>query len=415
MYHLNSAIAKHKTPGSPWLRVDVSDLTLADIYSAFEEAYLEVSNNFWSGTRVMLLSAILPRVTDWNATLAVFFASIGNETLPTIEGKAKITQGEVVFADAYYAGYSCQRASYDRSPTYIPDPSESDCLVLRKEGVDPDEFVKYCLVSINGLFHRVDSDGDVNYVLDAFNSVRVARRHEVGIHNFKPIGELTCVSITADMVHRRDPNQPLRNQLYIKSPVSTEGKTVALVMGGYLHLIDNYSFSPVGNDIFCLETQSLPLLDRFFESEKLIDLSSFGLERRGANSMQLSREQLLSDEVLTRWMTLSQSFLVLIDNDTINVERTQVETGSSWGMYVTPLEPTQPLVGSFGAMLTYSKCVDDGRWTLHVGDNIVNNLLIHTAEDFNSPNPADNRVPHNREGIGLAHFLRIYTDKIVVE
>jgi hypothetical protein len=171
----------------------------------------------------------------------------------------------------------------------------------------------------------------------------------------------------------------------------------------------------VGEDIFCLETQSLPLIDRFYESEKLIDMSSLGLERNGKNKVQISRAQLTSDEVLTKWMTLSQSFLVLINNDVVNIEREQIETGSSWGMYVSPTEPKYPLLSNYGSFFTYTKAVDDGKWTLTVGANTVNNLLVNTAEDFNSPFPADNRIPHNREETSRAHFLRIYTDSIVIK
>lgn len=415
MYQLISALAKFKTPGSPWLRVDVSATKLADIYSTYEEVYFEVSSPYWSKNQTILASEIRPRITLMSQTLPEFFESIGNDTLPSIDGIASIKKGEVIYADAYWAGYELQRAKYTRNPAYIPDPSEADCLVLRKPGVDPDDFLKYCLTTVNGLFHRVDSDGAVNYVIDAFTSVRTARRHEVGIVNFKGIGELQCVTITPEMVHRRDPNQPLANQLYIQSPVSTKNKTVALVMGGYLHLLDNFTFCRVGEDIFCLETQSLPLIERFYESEKLIDLSSLNLERRGKNEAQVSREQLTSDEVLTKWMTLSQSFLVLIDNDVVNVEREQVETGSTWGMYVVPKEPRRPLISNYGSFLTYVKAVDDGMWTLTVGNNVMNNLLVNTAEDFNSPYPADNRIPHNREEISRAHFLHIYTDNIVIK
>lgn len=415
MYQLISAIAKHKSPGSPWLRVDVTATKLADIYSTYEEVYFEVKNAFWTKNRTMLASALRPRITQMSQTLPEFFTSIGNNTLPTVNGLASIKQGEVIYADAYWAGYSLERAIYARNPGYIPAPSEADCLVMKKEGVKPADLLKYCLVTVNGLVHRVDADSSVNYVLNAFNSVRIARRHEVGIINFKNIGALQCVSITPAMVHRRDPNQSMANQLYIKSPVSTKNKTVALVMGGYLHLLDNFTFCRVGEDIFCLDTQSLPLIDRFYESEKLIDLSSLGLERKGKNNVQISRAQLTSDETLTKWMTLSQSFLVLINNDVVNVEREQIETGSSWGMYVVPKEPTKPLLANYGSFLTYTKAVDDGKWTLTTGANTVNNLLVNTAEDFNSPFPADNRIPHNREEISRAQFLRIYTDSIVIK
>lgn len=414
MYQLVSAIAQLQAAGSAWAEVDLSTMTLSQIASTYSEAYLRVSSPFWTKDRTMLFTQIMQDYLQRDHTLAQFFNDNGNTTLPSIDGLASIGRGHVKYADAYWAGYKLERGSYQQNPTIIPPVGEADTLIMSKPGLDARVFYKNCLVSINGLIHRVDADSQYVYVLQAGNSNYLSRRNEVGIVNFQDVGELECVSITPDMLFKMHEDQPFANQIFIKSPVSAEGKTAALVMGGYLFLLDNLSFFRVAEDIFCLDTQSVALLDRFFESRSLIDLSSLGLEYNGANKAQISREQLFSDEVLTKWMTLSQSFLVFIDSPGVTVTRTQLPETPFAKQYICYEEPTLPLVTGCGLIPPYWVTEDDGLFSLWVGDNVKPHYLFHTTPAAQSPMPADNRIPYNRESYSRAYFLDIDSEKVVI-
>lgn len=414
MYQLVSAIAQLQAAGNAWAEVDLSAMTLAQIDSTYSEAYMRVSSPFWAKDRTMLFNTVTKGYGQRNQTIAQFFAAQGNNTLPSEDGLASIAKGQIKYADAFWAGYKLERGKYLQSPTTIPPADDADCLIMSKDGVDARVFHKNCLVSINGLIHRVDADSQYVYVIDAGKSNYHSRRNEVGVINFLDVGELTCVSITPDMLFKTHPDQPFANQVFIKSPVSAKGKTAALVMGGYLFLLDNLSFFRTADDVFCLDTQTVALLDRFFESRSLIDLSSLGLEYNGAHDAQISREQLFSDEVLTKWLTLSQSFLVFIDSPCIEVEREQLARTQIAKQYLTYEEPKLPLLTGFGLLTPYWTQEDDNVFSVTVGDNVYHHRLFHTTPAALATMPADNRIPYHRESYSYAHFLNILSEKVVI-
>ena len=414
MYQLVSAIAQLNVAASPWAEADLSALTLSQIDSGYSDAYLRVKSPFWTADRTMLFSVITKDYLERDHTIAQFFDANGNNSLPAANGLAKISKGQVKYADAYWAGYKLNRGKSLQSPTTIPPVDDADVLIMRKEGVDARVFYKNCLVSVNGLIHRVDADGQYVYVIDAAKSNYHSRRNEVGIINFREVGELEFQSITPDMLFRAHPDQPFANQVFIKAPTSSFGKTAALVMGGYLFILDNLTFFRTADDVFCLDIQSIPLLDRFFESRKLIDLSCLGLEYNGANDAQISREQLYSDEVITKWLTMSQSFLVYIDSPNITVERGQLAPTRIARQYLAYEEPKLPMLGGFGLIEPYWVQEDDGVFSVTVGDNIRPHHLFHKTPPGSATLPADNRIPYDRESYTRAQFLDITSEKVSI-
>ena len=414
MYQLVSAIAQLNVAASPWAAVDLSALTLSQIDSTYSDAYLRVKNPFWSADQTMLFSVITKDYLKRDKTIAKFFEENGNNTLPSINGLAQISKGQVKYADAYWAGYKLNRGKAMQSPTTIPHVDDADVLIMRKEGVDARVFYKNCLVSVNGLIHRTDADSQYVYVIDAAKSNYHCRRNEVGIINFRDIGELEFEPITPDMLFRSHPDQPFANQVFIKAPTSSFGKTAALVMGGYLHLLDNLTFFRTADDIFCLDVQSIPLLDRLYESRKLIDMSVLGLEYNGADDVQISRAQLYSDEVITKWLTMSQSFLVYIDSPNITVEREQLAPTQIAKQYLAYKEPTLPMLGGFGLIQPYWVQEDDNVFSITVGDNIRPHHLFHKTPADKATMPADNRIPYDRESYTRAQFLDITSEKVSI-
>lgn len=414
MYVLVSAIARLAAPGSPLLPVDLSTLTLAQIESTYEQVHLRVSSSFWDTDRTMLFSSIIQNNSQRNVTLEQFFTNNGNKTLESIEGIATVSKGRVKYADAYWAGYTVRATRYGASSGTVVSGSEADTITLTKPGVDGRIFHKNCLVSVNGLLHRVDADSQTVYVLQGGRSAYHSKRNEFGIYNFKNVGELECVSITPDLLFKAHPDQPFANQIFLKLPVPSENKTVGLVFGGYLHLLDNLTFFRTGVNTFCLDIQSIALIERFFESRQLIDLAPLGLEYNGAHDAQISVTQLLSDEVLTKWLTLSQSFFVLIDTPDLTIEREALPPTQLAKQYIIHKDTTLPLVGGFGLLQPYWKYEDDNQFAITVGDNIHPNYLFRTTPPGQVPMPADNLEPYNRQSYSQAYFLDIRSEKIVI-
>lgn len=414
MYQVNSAIGKPIDPGSAWTEMSVVGKSVSELVATFTEIYLNVSNPFWEKARTVKLSELRPLITNTADTLNTFFASLGNESIPSIEGTASVVNGSVTSSDAFYAGYKLSRGLYAYTPEYIPDISDADVLVMKKEGVDARDIHKYCLVSVNGLIHRVDADSSYAYILGAAKAWRHTNRNEVSVTSFASVGALECISITEDMLSRAHPDQPMANQVIIKSPVNPGNRVAALVFGGYLFLMDNLSFSRCAEDTFVLDVQNISIVDRFFETRRLIDVEFLGLEYGGAHQAQISREQLTSDETLKKWLTHSQSFLVFIDTDNLTVSREQIRDTMSDRLYVHDTEPVVPIVLGSGLMPPYWKEYNEGKWAISIGDNKQFDYLMHTTPAEDVPMPADNERPYAPQDYRRAFLMNITTQKVVI-
>lgn len=415
MYQVISAIAKSMEPGSPWTEVSVQNQTIASLLSSYTEIYVRMSSPFWNTHRTVVFSKLRELFTDTNITFNSFIAGFGNETLPAIAGLASVVSGSVTFSDAYYAGYTVSRGRYSSNPLTVPEAADADCVILTKPGVDARDFHKYCLVSINGLIHRVDADSKYAYILDGAKTGYYSNRNEVGVMSFARVGALECVTLTEDCITRMHPNQPMSNQIAIKSPVDPKGRVAALVMGGYLFLMDEVSFSRCAEDRFVLDVQNIPLVERLHESRRIMDMDFLGLEFGGANKAQVSKAQLTSDAVMKKWLTCSQSFLVFIDTDNISVNREQLRDSVSYSDYIASTEPKQPIFYASGLLPVYWKQADEGKWLVSCGDNREYDYLTGTTPDSMVPAPADNCRPYVQQKYRRAYLTHITTQKVVIK
>lgn len=414
MYKLITAFALPQGIGKGWSEVDLSQKTITQIRSEFAQVHLHVTHTSLAGTMRMELQEILENTMDHDQTIPSFFANNGKATRRTYKNLVTLRTGEVIYRDAFQAGYDIEPTNRLYGINNVNNTLDAVDAIMRKNGVDPYEFQKNCLVAINGLFHVVDADADGIYVKDAYKTCLHSQRNEVGIVNFKDVSSFTYMPITASMLKREGEQTGMGDKVYITIPEKHKNKLVALVAGGYFHLLDLDSFYRVSDTVFCYEIRNIDFLDRFFESEQIIDLSSLGLERAGRNKMQLSREQLFSDEVITKWMTISQSFLIFFDNPYISKERLHVETDTFPGMYLSVEEPTFPLFHLKGSLGVYWRVQDDMLWEMRVKNNAYQNYLHHTTSAEFAPNPADNAIPHNTVRLSHAHFLKISTSTIVL-
>src|SRR5690606_30146268 len=113
--------------------------------------------------------------------------------------------------------------------------------------------------------------------------------------------------------------------------------------------------------VFTLESESRILIDfnnysipnRFFESNKYLDYSEFDLDTPSTNDGQYTMDELYSDKFVTSLLTMSQSFIVILDNPDIFIEKEHVRPSPMPGIYTSYVKPIYPLFIGQGMVANY--------------------------------------------------------------
>lgn len=140
-------------------------------------------------------------------------------------------------------------------------------------------------------------------------------------------------------------------------------------------------FDIVGKQTIRINWDRIPYAKRYFEQRRLMDMSPLGLSTNVNNPAQISVEEFYSDETIKRYLELSQSFLIIIDNPELFTEYQIVESGKLPGVYYSYVDtfPTYPMQIGLGRIGNYWKFFDDGKWVLSVDEAYYNYYNFETT------------------------------------
>lgn len=360
--------------------VEIGEMSLSAIYTTYTRTLATLTNPLLAKPVCLDLDAIREQHAGKSLTFNELLASLGNASLPTSNTLPAINTKFAKYRDAVLAGYKITPVHPVFAEDAVLPAAEKTWLKITHPRADMVKFHESCMVNVNGYFHYTDSDGQASYVVDGMVTQTKTRHNHLGLLNFQHIGKLSYLQIKPEMVYKQHPDDLYRNRCYVDLGQDISQKTVILVLGGYLHILDNRSLYRVGEQQVCINMQALPLLDRYYESRGVLDLSSLALESTDRNESQISIENFFSDEVLLRYLTLSQSFFVLVDNPDVFVERAVVHTTKMPGCYISFTKPEFPLVVGVGKVTNYWSTHEDGQWSLTCVDATRLNHSYYTVD-----------------------------------
>ncbi len=410
-YTLLSALGKSLTGGQEWSSIDLGDMTFAEVIDGYSTVYAVLHNPFLTGPVSLDLGVVLPNITNQSQTFAAYLTALGNLSLPTSNSIPTIQTSYARYMNAFKAGYSVSPigvlAAID-SPAPMSDKPHA---LIQQAGTNYQSFYQSCLVSVNGFLHMTDTDNDNGvWVYNATRSCIQSKQNKIGIHDFQDLGQLTMIPITADMIYKQNTNQSLCNHAYINVGQDLTGSTVMLVIGGYLHVLDAKTFSLVGTESIKIDFNNYPLLERYYESKDYIDLSSLALTAPTFNPDAVSVEEITSDAAITQLLTLSQSFIVLLNNQDISVELVALEAMGWPGCYASYVEPLYPLVTGYGKLNEYWSVFEQPRWALKCANNLKSNYNFNTVAARQQVTVSNQEDPMNPRDISQGFFLQISSD-----
>jgi hypothetical protein len=420
MYSVISAIGVEKGINKRWRSIDLMESVTRDLYLNYRKIYLTLAVEGQSEVVYLDMERIADRYATYLQTVDAMLLDNGSASLPTQITQPIIDNRTAKFSDA-------TRACYHATPWHPlyggnAAPETNTALLLTRDDpvTDYTYFHRHCLVSINGFYHVIDTNGEDGVVVyDAMKSLRQSRQNQIGLLSFANVCTLKTIPITSAMVHKRLSPEMLNGSAsvepyskigFIKLNEDLTGKSIMLVIGGYLHAPDSNLFSKVNDNEIIIDFQRLPMFDRYYESNQYLDLSALGLSMTNRNPTQISVEELLSDEVLVKYLTLSQSFVVVLDTPELYAAKQYIKKTGIPGQYISYTQPNYPLVLGVGRMPEYWSAYEDQQWALTVQDNVRRARSYNTTDPLRLRSLDATTLPVEVEFYHPAYLLEIGTD-----
>ncbi len=410
-YTYVTAVVRTSRTDPTWVTTDLSQTPLNTILSAYYQAVITLTNSF-DLTNTYLTSAALATVAPPampSPTLTSWLASLGNASLPTTTTPPSTTTIPVGYSDAWQAGFVANLGSVNRSTTTTLTASGMDDVLLTKAGLDMSVMSDYMLTTVNGYLHPTVGSISGLYILGGGISNRICGDNHVGILSFLNIGKITQIPITASMIYKPSGLGNYSQHAYIQLPVSMAGKILLMSIGGYLHALDPV-YQKVSDTVIKVNMNRIAFPERVYQSIKAIDLSSLPIETGTvAGSTQYVTASLKSDAVIQAYLTLPQTFAILVDapsfyRNTIYLERSCVP-----GRYFNASAQRFPLMGPMGRIWDYRISQEEDEFVYGCDEMHNEHYDFQTTDWFNKLSIANNRYSARPWSNGKATLLEMGT------
>ena len=373
MYQLVSAKYRSDRKAGRWLDADVANIPITTLTTVYGDVLLFITYPSAPAPKALRFDLVAYTLNGVGPSVTVqqWLTAQGNKTLPFEKVTPTLTPRYVAYVQAWHAGYD-----------FVPRPRngvvganmslwEQEDLIATHPDFTPAYINDYALFQVNGYFHINDYTDAGCRVLDGNRTVRVSNDNQIGLLSFEDIGKIIKCPITTAMVAAQNADAPLKDAVYVTLPshYDLKGKTILMVIGGYLHA-GGRAFTQVGERTYKVQMQNLMLLDRYLESQKHLDLSSMGLTQYADNPSLTSVAELYSDTAIRGWLTMSQSFFVIVDAPSFFHALEPVEYSGLPGRYYTYARTDAPLMGAYGRALDYHTIQEQGTTVICASDNV---------------------------------------------
>jgi hypothetical protein len=408
-YQLVAAKARSKGLDAVWSDVDISAMTIGSLFTDYNNVWLTLSNTALTNNVYLKLSDIREHVAAQYQELTIpqWLVINDDDTLPTFNSLPTLALRHVQYSDAWRAGYTIKPVDrFRHEDAEIPYGEKND-LLLTKEGVDFQTYHRYALVSVNGFIHRAGASTSGLQVVEGGRTGRLANNNQVGIMSFLGVGTIDCIPITPSMIYKTTEDGRLADRAYVALPYDTEGKTVLLVMGGYLHVLDEV-YTKIGPKSLRINMNKIAWPERYFDSLKTIDLTSLPLTRNVNDPRHVAVDELYSDAVIKAYLSLPQSFIVIVNTSDFFVRRRQVPNSQLPGRFEVPKGTGRfPLFGAWGKLYDYAIFPDWGVHVLACNENARPRYQFRTTDWLNNATIDDSLNTYRSWDWAHGHFLEM--------
>lgn len=358
MYVLVRARYRRDRRDGRWTEADLADEPIGTLSANYGDIYLYIEypgagQPITKALHWINAESLIIGVTP-TLTVQQWLTSLGNKTLPFDKDLPNEKLRLVKYAQAWHSGYNIQACANDGHIDQDISVHYKEDLILTHPKYKPQVIRDNCLISVNGYFHLTDwTDAGVR-IIDGNKTVIRSNDNQIGLYSFETIGKLQFVPITDEMIKSPSDTTPLWDATYLKMPsdIDITNKTVLLVTGGYLNVLSDV-YERINEDTWRLSFGRMMFLNRYIQSVKDMDLTSLGLEVDELSPTLFNAQQLKDDSVIRAYLTLSQTFFVIVDSPSFFQSYEPVQYLNEPGRFIDGKQQQLPLVGAYGRMLDY--------------------------------------------------------------
>lgn len=413
MYQFQSGICRGHTIGAQWQALESADVFCYDLLSEFKDIYLTLTHPSQEGVIYVSLETLRSELFAYPGTLRTFLASISDRSLPHVDALPNANLRYVRFGDAVQSGYALNLGYAGiHYPEGLQAAAYPDVKITRTQmATDMNLIDSHCLVTVNGLIHDTTADAKQAFALNGAVSARLQNKYHVGIVSFLDIGKLKRVKLDPLRILPFEAGGTMKEKISFTIDDDLTGKSVFLVLGGYLVFLKVGSFYMNGEKKFVLDLNQLPYIERLLDSQNRISLAPLGLASINDKPNHISLDDVWSDTVIRKYMTLSQSFLVIVDTPYLAIERFPVQRAAFPGQFIVYQDPVNPLMGGHGILFDYWKINEQGRWSVNVHDNFYKQFVHTEASQHLVKYASDAQDSSRHYEHSQAWFLEISSSK----
>lgn len=416
MYTFVSSWVKPAKYNSPYANVDLSGVTLYNILRDYFDGYIELSNPALTRTVFLELKNIrrdeVP--VNLNQTLRTWLVSIGSFALTTLRDRPAYLTRSVLSRDAILAGFKVDLCEPNKRPESDASVGNKTNLFVSKPVGGKGTLQTRVLTTVNGFLHLNRPYQTGIQVHDGGRSMLHSGRNHVGLLSFEHIGDVMQIPLTSDNVNKYTAATPMSKKIMIDLDVSLENKSVILSLGGYMFV--SPSFVTVVSDTTGLLEVDLSRIDiplKMLQSFEYIDLLDVGLVEVDKVNLDFGRiriSDVTSDIAMSKWLTISQSFVIVVDTPSLTVRRVPTQKTGVYGVFETHENPYLPLVDNYGRLREYWVKRQHDAWIIQVSEPTYHPRLYETGmpNDITFVNQV---MPGQSEYLQPMDFLNIISTK----
>lgn len=380
MYQLVSARYRTDRRAGRWMDADLANVPVTTVASVYGDVWLYITYPSLTTPKALRFSKVVNLVTGVSPSTTVqqWLDSLGNKTLPFETTLPNKNTRLVRYAQAWHAGYDIKPVARLGHVDSALSKFDREDLLLNHPKFTPEKIATQAMFTVNGLFHLADYAADGVRIIDGNQTLRKGNDNQIGIYTFEEISTIKYCPITNEMVKASSANAQLKDGVYVTIPeqYNIDNKTLLLVMGGYLQVLDK-TYTRVGDRTYRLNVNSVLTADRYMQLVENTDVSKLGVDISESDPSFISTQTLASDSFIRNYLTQSRSFFVIVDTDIFFQELVPLESLKLPGRFVALTDERLPVMGAYGRMLDYHTIKEEDRYVYCAVDNVRHNYDFH--------------------------------------